>query len=517
MSEAIANAGVISPHVAAQTVTWVKRSRYNPIRQLNPDYLSRVIDIWKTGFLREFSLLAEAIKDRDDLIGSCLRKREKAVSRHGFEIIIDDGLDDASRARAEQHAAALRYFYNHCTVTHVLDQDKRGGFTLLVRQMMEAVGYRYAVHEIIWTPVIEPVTGERRLKATFNYVPAYFFEATTGKLRFIRNYFGTVMGEDMNDDEWLVTVGEGIMETLAVAYMFKTMSLKDWVAYSERFGAPGILGKTTAAQNSPAWNTMVDAVASFGQEWAAVCNSEGSIELIEAKGGISSLPFEPLVERMDRAIATVCRGADLSSMSSGHAGGGGQGRGASVQADESSVLEEDDAEMISETLQTVSRKVIRYLFNENPLAYVQIIVPEKKDNADTINKLGFLVQNGVSVSQSFARKELGVPAPMADEPLLLKPKGNEPNLAESVAVANHMRRLSTIEREAMQPALHRIAALKGLADEQFAAGVDKLCTEFPLLFAEARLEAPGIANAWEKTLAAALAEAFGPTQKTRKP
>ncbi len=532
MSEAIANTGVISPHVSAQTVTWVKRSRYNPIRQLNPDYLARIIDIWKQGFLREFSLMAEAIKDRDDMIGVCLRKREKAVSRHGFEVLINDGLDDATKARAEEHAAALRYFYDHCTATDVLDQDKRGGFTLLVRQMMEAVGYRYSVHEIVWTPIIDPLTGQRRLTASFNHVPAYFFEATTGKLRFIRRYYGTVMGEDMSDDDWLVTIGEGIMEALSVCYMYKTMSLKDWVAYSERFGAPGILGKTTAAQNSPAWNTMADAVASFGQDWAAVCNSEGSIELVEAKGG-TSMPFEPLVQRMDRAIASVCRGADLSTMSSGHMGAGGQGRGASVQADESTLLEEDDAEMISETLQSVSRKVIQYLYGEPPLAYVQIIVPEKKDNADTINKLGFLVQNGVPVAQAYAQKELGVPPPAPDEPLLVKPQAPEPDLAETMAVsnashaqvdageavfrANAARRLSQAETDAVRPVLDRIASLRDLPPDQLANALTQFRSDLPRLFAEARLKVPGIAEVWEQVLGTALVDGLAEAPKPATP
>jgi|GEM_PF-5264768 len=184
----------------------------------------------------------------------------------------------------------------------------------------------------------------------------------------------------MADDEWLVTVGEGIMEPLSVAYMFKQLSLRDWVSYSEKFGTPGLLGKTNSAKDSPEWEALETAISEFSTDWAAVTSEGTSIELIEAKGGAGNLPFPPLVDRMDRAISTICRGADLSTMSASQ----GPGQGASVQGDEGDLLEQDDAAMITETLQQISRIVIRERFgDEQPLAYVQVVVPKKKDNADT--------------------------------------------------------------------------------------------------------------------------------------
>ena len=78
----------------------------------------------------------------------------------------------------------------------MLEQDVRGGFRLLVEQMMGAQGDRYACHEIVWQPTIDAITGEPRLTAEFNFVPPWFFEATTGRLRFIQHYFGTVFGNE---------------------------------------------------------------------------------------------------------------------------------------------------------------------------------------------------------------------------------------------------------------------------------------------------------------------------------
>jgi phage gp29-like protein len=418
----VAAGGVISPHMSAFVAAWAKRSRFNPIRQLTPDYLSRIMDIFENGYLREFALMAAAIKRRDHMVQVSTRKREKSVSRHSIDVIIDDGLpDDATKARAKEHAAALTWFYDHCKARDVMEQDRVGGKRLLIQQMMEAVYYRYAVHEVVWRPSIG-ADGRPRLTADFNYVPLYFFEATVGHLRFLRKYFGTIFGEEMPDGQWLVTVADGIAEAIAVCYMYKTMPLKDWVSFSERFGTPGLLGKTMAAYKSQGWVQMMQDLAEFAQHWTAVTNTQNSVELIEPKGSTGhNTIFEPLVEAMNKAIATICRGADLSTISSGHQT---QGRGSSLQGDEGNLMEMDDALMITENLAQVDELVIDRMFpGEEPLAHARISVPDQKTVADTIARLTFLISCGVKVGVDYARNELGVPAPGEEEDTLEPPQG----------------------------------------------------------------------------------------------
>ncbi len=503
----------------------MKRSRYNPLRQLTPQYLSNVIDQWRNGYLRDFSLMADAMRRRDTQINVALHKREKGVARHGFQVLIRQGLTEDQKAQAEKHQRALQYFYDNLTVSDVMEQNIRGKFRLLVEQMMQAIGDRYAVHEIVWQPSIDSITGEPRLTAEFNYVPVWFFEATTGKLRFIQHYFGTIMGEEMAPDEWLITVGDGLMESLSVCYLFKYTAMDSWAAFGERFGTPGIHGKTSAPKGSDQWNNFVQALQDFGQEWATVTNLDSVIELIEAKGSAGTLPFPELRETMDKAIATVVRGGDLSTMSSGK---GSMGRGASLQGDETELLEQDDAQLISETLERVSEIVIRQLFgDELPLAVIKIMVPEKKNNDDTIAKLGFLVNSGVPVGVDYARKELGVPPPLDGEETLQQNQQVAQIIAADkpspqVALANALihqvdagaavfqrnaaRKLTKAQAEAIQPVLDRIAALKELPAEDFAAGIQKLRNDLPRLFAEARLHSPDIAAVWEQVLGTALVD-----------
>jgi hypothetical protein len=137
------------------------------------------------------------------------------------------------------------------------------------------------------------------------------------------------------------------------------------------------LGQTNAAKGSEAGEALKAAVASFGQNWSGIVyGADGSIKepisLITARGE-GTLPFPSLVERMDRALASLWRGSDLSTLSADN-------KGASVQQDESDILLEDDAAMISETLQLyIDRWVIWQKFGSKPLAYSRIVVPETKN------------------------------------------------------------------------------------------------------------------------------------------
>lgn len=492
-------------------VQQVKRMRFNPIRHLTPEVLANQLDSFEAGYLRDFALTAAAIKRRDDVVCVALPKREKAVARRDLVCQAIDGLGGARLARAEEHRAALQFFYENLTVTHALERDVRGGYKLLVRQMMSAIGFRYAVHEVVWD--FRKEDGRDRLTANLTYVPLQFFEATTGKLRFLRNYLSQMDGEEMRSTDWLVTVGDGIMEPLAVAYMFKQLSLKDWVAYNEKHGTPGVLGKTSAAKDSPEWQALAEAVASFSQDFAAVMNEGSTIELVKSDGA-ASLPFPPLVERMDRVIATICRGADLSTLSAG----GGSGQGASLQGDESDLLEQDDAELVSETLQQLSRTVIGQLFAEEPLAYAQIVVPERRDNADVRANIGFAVAHGVQVGAAWTRDQLGLAAPAAGEPLLQAPAAAAPTTASLFSAANAGReqvfraaakeQILAARRAALGPLLERLAEIEAIENDQAReAALIKLQRDLPQLYRQIATD-PDLVRAFEEAIGTSLLNGF---------
>ena len=517
--------------VTPQRVALSIKSRFNPIRNLTPAILAQQLERFDAGYLRGAALTWDKIEHRDDVLKSVAPKRKKAVSRHGYEIV---ALDES--AEAQRHKDTLEYFYNNLTCTSGVDLNVRGGVSLLVRQMMDAVGKQYAVHEVIWEP------GGEGLTATIKYVPLWFFENTTGKLRYLPSD-GAVAGEDLAPAEWIVTVGDGLMAACSVAYMYKHLPLKDWLVYCERHGMPGIRGVTSATRGSAEWNRMVEAVEDFATDFAAVMNESEKIEPIniETKG---QLPYPKLVERMDRAMASLWRGADLSTMSSGS----GEGTGASLQGEEADILENDDATMISEVLnEQVDRWVIRYaLGDDRALAYIKLNTGVRQDVKQDIEVDRFLIEQGFPVAVTDVLERYGRPLPGDDEQLISGAElmanarrqrsesrgqrsghaalSNSEREAEVRGQSKYVaRRLeeSALDRAAMafatdlQPLRERLAYVLDSDDDEFLfARLKNLQGELPDLLLEINREPAG-AGAIESALTAGLFNGFAEASETK--
>ena len=389
-------------------IWYQKLSRYNPIRNLTPDSLGRQMDSFAQGYLREFAQTMEAIANRDDRLACVIPKRKSALARRSWEVIAVSDTDSSNDAEAEKHKEALAYFYNNVTVTNAVDLNQRRGFSLLIEQMLDAQAKKYAVHEILWRP------SDDGLTAVFNFVPLWFFENRSGKLRFLSSDFDMV-GTDLEERNWMTTVGLGLMEPCAVAYMFKNLPMKDWLLYCEKHGMPGIHGKTDHALGSAGWNNLVDAVQAVAADFSCVTSKTDEIEKLDFTAS-GQLPYPVMVERMDRAMASLWMGGDLSTMSKDN-----QAVGSDAQADGSDTLEQDDAMLVTETLNAqVDTKVIEWMFGEGtkPLAYVKVIVPPKLDHAKEILIDDHLAKYQIPVSLKGLVERYGRTLPMEGEEIV---------------------------------------------------------------------------------------------------
>lgn len=392
-------------------VTLSVRMRTNPIRGLTFERLVGDLDQWRLGFFRQAGMVWDTMEQRDYQLQIVRPKRLKSVARHGYDVLIREDVAESLKALAQQQKDFLDGFYGNCTATTALNPDEEGGFSLLVRQMMDAVGKYYAVHEIIWQPL-----ADGTLTAKFLFCPIWWFEGTRGKLRFLPSEF-QIYGNDMAPGEWLVTCGEGLMEACSVLFCMKSMVLKSLLSFLDKFGMPGIHGKTSATKDSAEWNEFVQAVQDFAQEWSAVTNLTGEISLVEAKGN-GDAGFDKAIEMFDRAITQLWRGADLGTTSSR------SGTGASLQEDESEILETDDARMIEETLdQKVTKFALAWKFGPDApaLAYLKLRTTPRRNIQDDIAVdtflSGFKDKNGkglLGVEATLERYSRALPKPDED-------------------------------------------------------------------------------------------------------
>src|SRR6478672_5971810 len=127
---------IISPRLAARAARW----RFNPVTNLTPSLLLRHLDVLDNGYHREATVLWQYLEERDDILRTVTAKRKKSVARHGWTVLPKEGLPPSKQKLAARHVDALEFFYSNLECEHALDSAERGGFKLLARQMLDAVG-----------------------------------------------------------------------------------------------------------------------------------------------------------------------------------------------------------------------------------------------------------------------------------------------------------------------------------------------------------------------------------------
>jgi uncharacterized protein DUF935 len=390
-----------------QFADYVRRSRYGLHGGISGQSLAAALNRFDGGYLREAVLIWDKQCSRDDMIKNVKPKREKAVSRRDWQVLTRD-----SSGAAKAHQKALTEFWNGVRAVNAWDHNQRGGFALLVRQMMEAQSYKYGAHHLVWSP------SSSALGCTFEHVPLHFFENVTGQLRFCPTGFESE-GQDMPESEWMVTMGDGLMQAGSIGAFAKSEALTSWLVFAEAFGMPGVLGRTNQGKDTPGGIAMAEAVDAFTSDMRAVIygdDGSGKIELVRTDGSANGMPFPALLERADRRLAALWRGADLSSMSSG----AGAGTGASLQDSEGEIIEVDDALTISERLEEIERMVIEWWFGRGvkPKAYIRLLVPQSEDLKLLLQAIESLVKLKAPIAVNDVLERFGFAQPKAGEALL---------------------------------------------------------------------------------------------------
>lgn len=508
------------PEFSAALMEDARRWQFNPLPGLKPETLTGQIDQFRAGSLRALAMTMECIEERDDLLASVVPKAKAAPGRHGWEILTVETVSEGERARAAAQKERLNAFYNNFRVSHALDGDLLGDVQVLLQQMMDAKGKRYAVHNLVWTRVGGAYTAE----AVF--VPLYFFEARTGRLRFCRMP-GQFDGDEMKRGAWLVTVGAGVMIACAIAYMFKRLPMRDWLVYSLRHGLPLTEVVTAAKSGSPEWRDAERLAASLSGGDTKVVRNKAMEVIQTAVSGAGELPYPALVDRMNRSMAAIWRGADLGTISSGE---GAEGRGANLQGDEADVVEEGDRQWLQgQVNMRLDRLVLDFTFGEDEpaLAYFALKKELKRDVALDLRIDEFAMRNGHPIGREQFAERYARPLPDEGDEVLRSeeyeggkvgryegeeaglprrsPGGRRREDGDRMAVNEG---IEDAQAAALAPLVDRLERIFMLPEEERVVAAQTALAELPGMMREIFAD-EDLAAAWEAELRGAVATAIG--------
>lgn len=442
-----------SKHIGIVRIRDEARLRYNPLRNLTPQKITSAMDAFDCGYLSEAARIYDAIRRRDGVVQACVQKRKRATSRLEWTIV-EMGNDEAA---SKEHAAFLEDFYNNIKVTSAADANKRGSMSMLIDNILSALENKYAVSEIIWDTSRAP-----NLSAEVRHVPLWFFENTQGYLRFKRNSTDTE-GVELEPNGWMVSVSDSpLMEATAVCYIIKRFAQGDWAVCSQRFGMPTPVYSTNADRGTPEFESAVESIAGLMNGYGMVC-ARGEVFDLKLPNGTSE-PFKTLSEAMDRYIALIWRGSDLSTLSAADAAG------ASLQAEESEILEDADCALVEETLaHYLTLPALEWKFGKGvkPAAYLQLTRKNRKDKLNQIAVYKGAAELGCNVAKRDVYEALELREPEAGEDIVeLQQLSPTPQVSFTNAKP---RKDSAVDRVAAalgdmaQPFYDELARIEGMA------------------------------------------------------
>jgi len=325
-----------SAATGSDAVRTAAEPRFATLRNLDPSKLTMYIEQYEDGNFHYLSPILRKMEERDNTWKIAALKTRKAVSSRPWRCEPLPGYE--TDPAAKEQADILTKFYGRLQFCDIRTRNIKHQMRKLVESAMRSYNDGWSVHELVYT-----VRPDGSLSAEAVAVPLHLFKIDGGL--FCLDSEGKSI--ELEQGGWLTVQGDGVGIACAVAKMFKTISLADWLVYSGRCGHPGIHAKTSAQKGTQQWTDFKAAISKFGKEWSAVTGLDDVIEKIDLSVS-GQLPYPAMVELMDRAIAALQRGADLSTMSAGS----GSGDGASLQGDESDLIMCDNCAMITDAFRS---------------------------------------------------------------------------------------------------------------------------------------------------------------------
>lgn len=368
------------------------------LNRLTEDQLRVYLDEFKTGDFRRAAFVWELQVERDDVVSVSASKRKKAVARHDWQVV---ALDGSAEATAQRNI--LMDFFRSITVRNLVGYHEVSGVNGLLNHLMDAIGYKYAVAKV----GLEVVDG-----GVLGYVttlPLWTIVAEKNELYF-RPY-----NSDVNNklgDEYMVVVGQGIMESCSILSVRRFQCLSAWDSYVVGLSRPGVVGICDGLEGSAEWEAMERHVGDFASGKNVVISAADKIESVTRLATGGSTAYEKLYDELRRSITVAWRGGDLSTRSEKYS------MGATLQAMELNIIELDDAQLLTDAINTkLVPRVMAALGKNEVLAEFRIQDTTRSEIDKDLMIDKFLYSAGLSQSLSdvLVRYHRSLPAGPSDK------------------------------------------------------------------------------------------------------
>ncbi|WP_197329539.1 DUF935 domain-containing protein [Ralstonia syzygii] len=279
----------------------------------------------------------------DAHVGGCIRRRKAAVKA------LEWGLDrDQAKSSVAKSIEAI-----------FTDLD----LSRIITEMLDAVLYGYQPMEVIWGKVggyLVPVDVVGKPADWFLYSPE-------NALR-LRTRQNMIQGEELPPRKFLVPRQDASYDNpygfadLSMCFWpttFKKGGLKFWVQFTEKYGAPWVIGKHPRSASDAETDLLLDRLEDMVQDAVAVIPDDSSVEIKEAAGKTGSTEvYERLLHFCRSEVSIALLGQNQTTEATANR--------ASAQAglEVTRDIRDGDKGIVEEAFNTLIRWVCELNFND---------------------------------------------------------------------------------------------------------------------------------------------------------
>lgn len=279
----------------------------------------------------------------DAHVGGCIRRRKAAVKA------LEWGLDrDKSKSRVAKSVQAI-----------FADLD----LSRIITEMLDAVLYGYQPMEVMWGKV-----GGYLVPVDIVGKPADWFVYDEENQLRLRTRQSPLKGEELPARKFLVPRQDASYDNpygfadLSMVFWpttFKKGGLKFWVQFTEKYGAPWVIGKHPRSASDTETNLLLDRLEDMVQDAVAVIPDDSSVEIKEAAGKTGSTEvYERLLHFCRSEVSIALLGQNQTTEATSNR--------ASAQAglEVTRDIRDGDKAIVQEAFNTLIRWVCELNFND---------------------------------------------------------------------------------------------------------------------------------------------------------
>ncbi|MEB6425741.1 DUF935 domain-containing protein [Citrobacter freundii] len=364
---------------------------------LSPASLAGVLRNAIEGDARDYFILAEEMEERDLHYSSVLRTRKLTVA--GIVPTVVAASDDDNDV---QLADAVR------------DLMEQPQIPELLFDLLDGLGKGVGVCEILWN------TRDSQWKPRdYEWVDPRFLKADRETLREFRLLTDNnpIDGEPLSPGKYIIhqprlksglPLRNGLARLVAVMYMLKSFTVRDWWAFGEKFGLPLVVGKYHNQASPEQIRTLIDAISSLASDSGCAIPDSMKLDMVEtaSRNGGGAL-FKEMAEWCDAQTSKAVLGQTMTTDN-------GSSR---AQADVHDRVRMDiahwDARQLENTLnEFLVRPFIQFNFGaQENYPRVKMLISEPEDLKAFVDALIPLVDRGMKVQESEVRDKFGLAEP----------------------------------------------------------------------------------------------------------